>query len=57
MIGELLTTIPYSQLNGHPEQRLPNNINGIHWILWGKEPDFPAALQNATEYLTAHGLG
>ena len=27
MIGELLTTIPYSQLNGHPEQRLPNNIN------------------------------
>ena len=29
----------------------------IHWILWGKEPDFPAALQNATEYLTAHGLG
>ena len=29
----------------------------IHWILWGKEPDFPAALQNATEYLAAHGLG
>ena len=29
----------------------------IHWILWGKEPDFPEALQNATEYLTAHGLG
>ena len=27
IIGELLTTIPYSQLNGHPEQRLPNNIN------------------------------
>ena len=29
----------------------------IHWILWGKEPDFPAALQNATDFLTAHGLG
>lgn len=27
MIGELLTSIPYSRLNGHPEQRLPNNIN------------------------------
>ena len=25
----------------------------IHWILWGKEPDFPQALQNATEFLTA----
>ena len=29
----------------------------IHWILWEKEPDFAAALQNATEYLTAVGLG
>ena len=29
----------------------------IHWILWGREPDFPAALQNATDFLTAHGLG
>lgn len=28
----------------------------IHWIYWGKEPDFPAALQNATQYLTACGL-
>lgn len=27
MISELLTLIPYSRLNGHPEQRLPNNIN------------------------------
>ena len=29
----------------------------IHWILWYREPDFPAALQNATDFLTAHGLG
>ena len=29
----------------------------IHWIYWDKEPDFPAALQNATDFLTAHGLG
>ena len=29
----------------------------IHWIYWGKEPDFPAALQNATDFLAAHGLG
>ena len=29
----------------------------IHWIYWKKEPDFPDALQNATEYLTACGLG
>lgn len=29
----------------------------IHWIYWEKEPDFPCALQNATEYLTAQGLG
>lgn len=29
----------------------------IHWIYWEKEPDFPRALQNATEYLTAQGLG
>lgn len=28
----------------------------IHWILWGKEPDFPWALQNATEFLTAAGV-
>ena len=28
----------------------------IHWIYWKKEPDFLAALQNATEYLTACGL-
>lgn len=28
----------------------------IHWIYWEKEPDFPAGLQNATEYLTACGL-
>lgn len=28
----------------------------IHWIYWEKEPDFLAALQNATEYLTACGL-
>jgi len=28
----------------------------IHWIYWKKEPDFPAGLQNATEYLTACGL-
>ena len=29
----------------------------IHWILWDREPDFPAALQNATDFLTAQGLG
>ncbi|MBQ7465772.1 MAG: tRNA (adenosine(37)-N6)-dimethylallyltransferase MiaA [Oscillospiraceae bacterium] len=29
----------------------------IHWIFWGREPNFPAALQDATEYLTACGLG
>ncbi len=29
----------------------------IHWIFWGKEPDFQKALQNATETLTALGLG
>ncbi len=29
----------------------------IHWIRWGKEPDFPRALQIATETLTAMGLG
>lgn len=29
----------------------------IHWIRWEKEPDFPAGLQNATEFLTAAGLG
>ena len=28
----------------------------IHWILWEKEPDFPWALQNATEFLTAAGV-
>ena len=28
----------------------------IHWILWGKNPDFPKGLQNAAEYLTAMGL-
>ena len=29
----------------------------IYWIRWKKEPDFQAALQIATEYLTAQGLG
>lgn len=29
----------------------------IHWICWEKEPNFSAGLQNATEYLTAQGLG
>ena len=29
----------------------------IHWLLWEKGPDFPAGLQNATEYLLAQGLG
>lgn len=29
----------------------------IHWIRWGKKPDFPHALQIATETLTAMGLG
>ena len=33
-------------------RRNPN----IHWILWEKEPDFPQALQNATEFLTAAGV-
>ena len=28
-----------------------------HWLLWEKDPDFPAGLQNATEYLLAQGLG
>ena len=28
----------------------------IHWVLWEKEPDFPQALQNATEFLTAAGV-
>ena len=28
----------------------------IHWLTWGKVPDFPAALQKATEILTAEGL-
>ena len=31
--------------------------DGIHWLLWEKDPDFPAGLQNATEYLLAQGLG
>ena len=31
--------------------------NDIHWLLWEKDPDFPAGLQNATEYLLAQGLG
>ena len=29
----------------------------IHWLLWEKDPDFPAGLQNATEYFLAQGLG
>ena len=29
----------------------------IYWLLWEKDPDFPAGLQNATEYLLAQGLG
>ncbi|MBQ2061106.1 MAG: tRNA (adenosine(37)-N6)-dimethylallyltransferase MiaA [Oscillospiraceae bacterium] len=28
----------------------------IHWLYWEKEPDFPAALQKATEILIAEGL-
>ena len=28
----------------------------IHWFYWKKTPDFSAALQNATEILTAEGL-
>lgn len=28
----------------------------IHWLIWEKVPDFPAALQKATEILTAEGL-
>ena len=27
MIGRILSEIPYSRLNGHPEERLPNNVN------------------------------
>ena len=29
----------------------------IHWLLWEKDLNFPAGLQNATEYLLAQGLG
>ncbi len=29
----------------------------IHWIRWGKVPDFQGALQISTEILTAEGLG
>ena len=29
----------------------------IHWICWGKIPDFQGALQISTEILTAEGLG
>ena len=29
----------------------------VFWIRWKKEPDFQEALQIATEYLTAQGLG
>ena len=36
--------------------RLRRN-EAIHSILWEKEPNFPMGLQNATEYLTAQGLG
>ena len=28
----------------------------IHWLCWEKEPDFPAALQKATEILIAEGV-
>ena len=28
----------------------------IHWILWEKTPDFPAGLQNATEFLLSAGV-
>lgn len=28
----------------------------IHWLYWEKEPDFPAAIQKATEILIAEGL-
>ena len=28
----------------------------IHWLYWEKEPDFPAALQKATEILIAEGV-
>ncbi len=31
--------------------------DSIHWVAWTKSPDFSAGLQNATEYLTACGLG
>ena len=29
----------------------------IYWIKWEKQPNFPAGLQNATNFLTAQGLG
>lgn len=29
----------------------------IFWVRWEKEPNFPAGLQKATEYLLQHGLG
>lgn len=29
----------------------------IHWIYWEKTPDFPGALQNATNFLLSQGLG
>ena len=29
----------------------------IHWIFWDKVPDFDKAMQEATEILTAQGLG
>ena len=28
----------------------------IHWILWEKTPDFPAGVQNATEFLLSAGV-
>ncbi len=28
----------------------------IHWILWGKSPDFSAGVQNATEFLLSAGV-
>ena len=28
----------------------------VHWIYWEKEPDFPAAIQKATEFLIAQGV-
>ena len=30
--------------------------SGVHWIYWGKNQDFAAALQNATEILMGNGL-